>query len=243
MRRSMPQSARSSYATRRYRWRLSRVWRHDLSRQAGQGGALVEQGIADNTVLWFASDNGPEGVEDIRPGRTGGLRERKRSLYEGGIRIPAVIEWPARVKAGSSTDAPIVTSDILPTLLGWAGSELPPGRQFDGIDIDPIVLGKVREPRSSIGFESQDQLVWLGDRYKLIYGVRRWQSKFGQSKETDIEFELYDIVNYPGETTDLSTQHPEITKRMAQELWRWRASVAASIPGDERSAIHESFDE
>lgn len=201
-----------------------------LDREIGRlREALSDQGVADNTVLWFTSDNGPEGLAGRQPGRTGGLRERKRSLYEGGIRVPGIIEWPAHIDAGRTTGAPAVTSDILPTILGWAGTELLPGHLIDGIDIDPIVTGAVAERGVPIGFESQNQLAWIDDRYKLIHGTRVPEAMFGQNKATELKFELYDIVNDPGETIDIASQHPDIVARMTLELEDWRASVAASI--------------
>ena len=80
---------------------------------------LRKLGIADNTVLWYCSDNG-----SLPKGSSGGLRARKGSLYEGGIRVPAVLEWPARVKANRITDINANTSDIYPTLLELAGVAL-----------------------------------------------------------------------------------------------------------------------
>jgi arylsulfatase A-like enzyme len=201
--------------------------------------ALAENDVADNTVLWFTSDNGPEGLLNITPGQTNGLRARKRSLYEGGIRVPGIIEWPANIRAGSATDVPAVTSDILPTLANWAGFDVPAERLLDGIDLDAIVQGEQDLRNKPIGFESQYQLAWTDDRYKLVYipeyanNAARQTTKHGQNPVEQYDFELYDIVDDPGETTNIAAENPDIVWRMTQELSVWRESVANSIEGSQ----------
>jgi arylsulfatase A-like enzyme len=200
---------------------------------------LKERGMADDTVLWFASDNGPESSMNINPGQTGGLRGRKRSLYEGGIRVPGIIEWPARLGVRGKIDAPAVTSDIFPTVLAWAGVGAPADRLLDGIDLNAILLGEADSRNSPIGFESQYQLAWVDDRYKLIYvptldNDARLEARHGQNPDVNFDFELYDIVNDPGETRDISASHPEIVEQMSEQFAKWRSSVARSIEGNER---------
>lgn len=109
---------------------------------------LRTSGVADNTLLWYTSDNGAQG-----PGSTGGLSGRKASLWEGGIRVPAIIEWPARVRSPRSIDIACGSVDIYPTLLALAGAAVPQQVQpLDGISIEPLIAGQV-EPRSKpLGF-------------------------------------------------------------------------------------------
>ena len=76
-----------------------------------------EVGVAENTLLWFCSDNGPEGKKGKAPGAAGTLRGRKRDLLEGGIRVPGLLEWPARIKEGRRTAIPAGTIDYLPTIV------------------------------------------------------------------------------------------------------------------------------
>ena len=109
---------------------------------------LRNLGIADNTVLWYCSDNG-----SLPKGSSGGLRARKGSLYEGGIRVPAVLEWPARVKANRITDINANTSDIYPTLLELAGVALPKNQpRLDGISLAPLLRGEKQVRKQPMGF-------------------------------------------------------------------------------------------
>lgn len=203
--------------------------------------ALAENGVADNTVLWFTSDNGPEGWLNITPGQTNGLRARKRSLYEGGIRVPGIVEWPDHIRPGRTTEVPAVTSDILPTLATWAGFGLPENRNLDGVDLDAIIQGEQRQRNNPIGFESAHQLAWTDDRYKLVYvpefanNADMQAAKHGQNPAVQYDFELYDIVKDPGETNNIASENPDIVRQMTQQLNAWRQSVANSIEGDENA--------
>lgn len=110
---------------------------------------LKRLGIAENTLLWYTSDNGAQGNS---PGSTGGLRGAKGSLWEGGIRVPCVIEWPARIPAPRVSDVPACTSDIYPTLLGITGVAMPDQPPLDGIDLSSLLNGERSERPRSIGF-------------------------------------------------------------------------------------------
>ena len=115
--------------------------------------ALKEANAHRNTMIWFCSDNGPEG-NDSAPGKTGGLRGRKRSLYEGGIRVPALLEWPERVQTKSTIKCPAGTIDYLPTILSALNIKFPDSRPIDGIDLNPIITNKVKVRGKPMGFQS-----------------------------------------------------------------------------------------
>lgn len=169
---------------------------------------LRELGVADDTMLWYCSDNGPEGNEKA-PGRTRGLRARKRSLFEGGVRVPGLLEWPARFPEPRVVQAPCSTSDYLPTVLDVLGLE-PKGLPLDGISLLPLLTGEREQRGSPIGFQSGKQASWVGDRYKLYV--------MGE------EVMLFDLVSDPAESKDLAQSEPELLKKMQEELHGWQRS-------------------
>ena len=134
--------------------------------------ALKQRGLADNTLLWYTSDNGitVEGIpeEQRRDLYNGGWRGRKGQIYEGGLRVPAIIEWPAKIPQPRSTQVPVVTTDIFTTLLGLLDLSHPdPDRPLDGVDITPLILRNEMPQRGSgIGF-------WVYDR-RAEAGNQRW---------------------------------------------------------------------
>lgn len=173
---------------------------------------LRELGVAENTLLAFASDNGPEGDEKD-PGRAEPFRGRKRSLYEGGVRVPGVIEWPARLAQGTRTKTAISTHDYLPTVANLVGAMVT-AREIDGVDLLPLLAGEPR--KSGLGFQSQDQAAWHEGAEK-VYRPRK-----------SAPWELYNLAADPGETQDLAAASPEKVSEMAKRFEQWEASCAAS---------------
>lgn len=112
-----------------------------LDRELGR----LRDGLTEDTILWFCSDNG--GLIE----HTSGGRGRKGSVYEGGLRVPAIVEWPARHLIGRSA-VPIATCDILPTVLALTGVEPPGSRPLDGIDVSGVLTGTVTDRDGPIGF-------------------------------------------------------------------------------------------
>ncbi|MCP5114183.1 MAG: N-acetylgalactosamine 6-sulfate sulfatase, partial [bacterium] len=125
----------------------------------------------------------------------------------------------ASVKPGGKTDFPAVTSDYLPTILEVVGAKLSDARPMDGVSLLPVLEGKPVKRRQPIGFESRNQVALSGDRYKLV-------------GKTDADrFELYDLIADPGESKDISAEHPEIVRRMQALLNEWRESCKRSEAG------------
>ncbi len=106
-------------------------------------------GIREDTLLWYTSDNGPQGRS---PGSSGGLRGAKASLWEGGIRVPGIIEWPRKIRQARVTQVPAITSDIFPTVLAAAGVQRESTRPLDGIDLMPLIEGEVQQREQPLGF-------------------------------------------------------------------------------------------
>jgi arylsulfatase A-like enzyme len=184
---------------------------------------LRELNIANNTMVWFCSDNGPEG-KDGKRGRTRGsagiFRGRKRSLFEGGVRVPALLEWPARIKGGRATDIPCCTSDYFPTvtdLLGVKMKDQP--KPIDGVSLLPLIEGKMTKRPVSIAFESGSQLSLTDNRYKIY------------SKNKGKSYMLFDLIEDTGEKKDLAAEKPQILQSMKATLEKWRKSCKDSLAG------------
>ena len=185
---------------------------------------LEELGIKENTFLWFSSDNGPE---HGTPGVTNGLRDRKRSVYEGGIRVPAIIEWPNVIKSNKVSWFPIVSSDFLPTVYDILGVKPEDDRPLDGISILPYLRGEVEHRNHSIfwafvipgNFNGKYAAVVSGDQYKLV-------AHYNNGKV--IEYQLYDLVKDIKESKDLKDQYPDLSRQLLHELEEWRLSVIDS---------------
>ena len=111
---------------------------------------LREMNLADNTLLWFTSDNGPQ---KRSPGSSGGLRGAKSDLWEGGVRVPGILEWPGRITPGRVSNVPVVTSDIFPTIMELAGVT-PTDRQpvLDGVSVAGLIDEKMTNRSAPIGF-------------------------------------------------------------------------------------------
>lgn len=187
---------------------------------------LRELDVADNTMLWFCSDNGPtirgsrmQGTPaSDRPfGSPGPFRGYKGSLYEGGIRVPGLLEWPDRVKGGQTTDVAAVTSDYLPTILEALKINYADDRPRDGVSLMPLIEGDMTQRSKPIGFQSRNQAAWTGNRYKLV------------SNGSGKTLELYDLVDDPGESQDLAAEYPDIVERMHEDLLAWQASCRRSL--------------
>lgn len=180
-------------------------------------GQLEALGVAENTMLWFCSDNGPE---DRTPGSAGPFRERKRSLYEGGVRVPALVVWPAQLAASAPSDLAISTSDYLPTILDFLALPYPePQRPLDGISVRRQLEQGDNLRGSAIGFLIRKKRSWVTDRYKLI------------SNDEGLTYEIYDLLNDPGESSNLSDSLAIVKQELEQDLLRWMSSCAESEAG------------
>ncbi|HJN15693.1 MAG TPA: sulfatase-like hydrolase/transferase [Armatimonadota bacterium] len=182
---------------------------------------LDELGIADDTMLWFCSDNGPEGQQhNGMNGSAGELRGRKRSLYEGGIRVPGMLVWPDGIRKPRTINTPCSTSDYFPTVLdalGFRMDERP--RPTDGISLLPLIRGRMRSRPMPIAFQSRKQLALIDNRDKLY------------SPDQGETLELYDIIDDPSESENIASSKSEIVRTMEATLDEWTASCEASLAG------------
>ncbi len=174
---------------------------------------LEDKGIADNTMIWFCSDNGPE---NNTPGSAGHLKGKKRSLHEGGLRTPAFVVWPAKIKGNKRMDFPAFTSDYLPTVLSVLNIEYPDNRPLDGIDLMPFIKQQKMKRSKPMGFRYDKQISWVNHKYKLI------------TKDNGEKYELFDLLNDVSETKNIINTKPEVVKQMRKELDEWLISVEYS---------------
>ncbi len=191
----------------------------EMDEQVGRiRDTLDHLGVADNTLIFFCSDNGPEGktVEGRRAGTTAGLRGRKRALYDGGVRVPAFAVWPKQIKAGTESDAILSTLDYFSTIKEIVDYEMPDERPLDGQDILPILTGKVEARERSIPFRYNNGTTALvKDGYKLVMPAG----------------ELYDLSKDRAEENDIASAFPERTEHMKRELIAFFDSVKNSHAG------------
>ncbi len=197
---------------------------------------LRDLGVDQNTMLTFCADNGPEGQAGNAPGRAGPFRGRKRDLYEGGIRVPGLAEWPARIQPGSVTDFPAVTSDYLPTILEVLGIDYPDERPIDGVSLLGLFEGTLTERPRPIGFDFVGQRALSDNRYKLLQlpsTGRRAAKRDPSPNSEELDVALYDLLDDPGETRNIAREHPEVVARMSAALDEWRASCEQTATGDD----------
>lgn len=180
---------------------------------------LRELGIAENTLVWFCSDNG--GLPEIKPGTVGTLRGFKNTLYEGGLRVPGIFEWPAVIRAARVTRHPAGTVDIFPTLAEIvrlpADAMLSP---VDGTSLRPLLAAEVKERAKPLPFRHQGRAAWIDNRYKLVTP--------GIPTGT---FELYDLEADPRESRNIADEQPDVARRLRTALLAWNESVQASVAG------------
>lgn len=179
---------------------------------------LREFEIAENTLLVFCSDNG--GLPKIEPETVGGLRGHKGTIYEGGLRVPAIIEWPTVIKP-RITNHPACTMDLFPTVADIL--DLPEAvfvEPLDGISLQPLFTQELPRREKPIPFRFGSKSAWIDNDYKLLTNnLQRGP------------FELYDLAKDSKETTDVSDEQPELAARMKTALLDWSRSVDDSFAG------------
>lgn len=178
---------------------------------------LAELGLADNTLVIFLTDNGPQRFGgQVR--YNAGMRGAKTTVYEGGIRVPSFWRWPAALEAGKRVDVVAGDIDILPTLLDLAGAGIPDN--LDGRSLKPL-LASDNAPWPERYYFTQwhrgdepelfRSCAVVGQRYKLVNGE-----------------ELYDLVEDPGEECDIAAEKPEVAREMRDAYERWFADVGST---------------
>jgi len=203
---------------------------------------IDDLGIGDNTVIVFSSDNGPEDIH-IRNtthsgvGSAGPFRGRKRSLYEGGIRVPFIIRWTGQTPAGQVDDESIVSAvDLLPSFLKLADIEMPSDYQSDGQDTSDIFFGKpVRRDKPLLWDWTGFQMGPGGHVSNMSPGLALRSGKWKFLMNPDgTRKELYDFEVDPQsmEVDNVANQHPDLVRRFSKTLLDFKASIPQAIPSD-----------
>jgi uncharacterized sulfatase len=157
--------------------------------------ALEENGLAENTIVIFTSDNGGAGYLGL-PEVNAPFRGFKLTFFEGGIRVPLFVRWPARIAAGARSDAPVSHLDLLPTIASAAGAELPSDRPIDGVDLLPPLAGSAPARRA---------LFWRDGHYRAVQ-ADGWKLQVAARPERRW---LFDLDHDPTEQVDLSAKRPD----------------------------------
>jgi len=199
----------------------------------GVGAILAElerQGQRENTCIFFQSDNGPsretrnwlDGREDpYYGGTTGKLKGHKYSLFEGGIRVPGIISWPARIPAGQVIDAPLAAMDIFPTFFNAAGGDAT-AYDLDGMDILPVITDGQQTPHTDIFWEMGDQTAVRHGAWKLVLN-----GHLVEGVPADDAVHLANVVEDMAEARNVREAYPDVTAELTATAQAWRADLEA----------------
>lgn len=182
--------------------------------------SLDELKLTSDTIVIFTSDNGSLF-------RNGPLRENKGHLYEGGIRVPWAIRWPGKVKPGSLSEVPVVSTDVFPTLLEVAGLQPLAKVPLDGESLLPVLTGKGDLKRESIVFHYPNYAFHKANR--LGSAIRKGKYKLIHFYDDD-SLELYDLVADQSEKNDLSKSHSLLARELHEELAKSLKEAGAKMP-------------
>jgi arylsulfatase A-like enzyme len=196
---------------------------------------LKKSGQLDQTLIIFSSDNGPVTMETTEPwelslaGETGGLRGKKRYLYEGGIRVPGIVRYPGLVEAGSISDVPVTALDIMPTIVEFVGSTMPQDRPIDGLSILPLLKGK--------SLDRKKPLYWsipTPDGMEFAIRERDWKMILDRQGQPDA---LFNLAEDYYEVHDKLKERPEKVKKMKGLFDRYRGDIESDPVKIERELL------
>ena len=202
---------------------------------------LKKNGIADNTLVIFTSDNGPWLTFGNHAGNTGGLREGKGTAWDGGLKVPGIMVWPGKIKPGTVCNKLLTTMDILPTLVDVCKAKMP-AKKIDGVDMIKVLLGdKTATPRDVfVYYYDKDNLKAIRNgEWKLVFpcisqtygppatiGHDGYPGKYGSDS---VHLGLYHLTTDPGEDRDVKDQYPEIVKELTSIADKYRETLGDGL--------------
>ncbi|MCA8965442.1 MAG: sulfatase-like hydrolase/transferase, partial [Planctomycetes bacterium] len=193
-------------------------------------GAVEELGLADDTIVVYLHDNGPQQAR-----ANAGLRGRKGEVFEGGVRSPLFVRWPGRLRPGAVDTEVGMHIDVLPTVLDLAGVAAPEDVKLDGRSLRPVLEGAplswperllvTQAHRGDRPVRGHNAAV-RGARYKLVHATG-----FGREQPAeDTPWQLFDLTTDPGEQNDVAAQFPEVVTTMHDAYDKWFDDVSATRP-------------
>lgn len=203
----------------------------DLDAQIGRLlKEMDDLGLANNTLVMFSSDNGPEDIHLAEAGHSGvgsagPFRGRKRSLYEGGIRMPLIVRWPEKIPAGRvDTNSVIAGVDWLPTVCQFAGVPLPAELKSNGENVSDILLGGSRPRTMPLMWEWRFHIFGEPFHRSPILAIRDGDWKLLMNPDRS-RVELYDIPRDPTQLLNLAGTNPDVVERLARRVLDWQATL------------------
>ena len=187
---------------------------------------LRDLGIEKETLVWFTSDNG--GLPGFKPSTTGGLRDFKSSMYEGGLRVPAIIEWPTGIPKSRITKHPSGAVDIFPTIAEVVG--LPESSMLqpqDGLSLVPLLEKEIGPRKKPLVFRSRARMAIIDNDWKLL----------SMPKGHARKLELYNLAEDIAESSNLFGEKPEVSQPLRRKLTEARSSIDASVAGKDYPSI------
>jgi arylsulfatase A-like enzyme len=199
---------------------------------------LKDEGLDENTMVVFTSDNGPwlnlparmlqKGVQPWHAGSPGPLRGSKGNTYEGGMRVPCIIRWSGRIPPGQISEDIASTIDLFPTIVTAAGGKVPVDRKIDGNNIMPMLQGKQSSPNKEFYYFRSNNLEAVREG--------KWKLRLSRHTRTDVEPgrpltpELFDLDIDPSERYNMADRHPEIVSRLSEKLHEFARRLNAKVP-------------
>jgi arylsulfatase A-like enzyme len=203
----------------------------DMDKQIGRLlTALDELGLADNTVILFSSDNGPEDIHVSNAGHSGvgsagPFRGRKRSLYEGGIRVPGIIRWPGKVAEGKIDETSVVAGvDWLPSVCKLAGIEIPAGHKLDGEDVSDIFRGNSRARATQLMWEWRFRIFGEPFHQSPMLAIRDGDWKLLLNPDRS-RVELYDVKKDLTQLNNVAEKHTDVVARLSERVLAWQKEL------------------
>lgn len=187
---------------------------------------LKKNNLLNNTIVIFTSDNGPWLNYGNHAGNSGGFREGKGTAWDGGVKVPAIISWPGKIRGGLVTPQLLTTMDILPTLVTLTGAKMPVNK-IDGVDFSKLILGNP-------DYNARDEFAYYYD-VNSLKAIRKgpWKLVFPASSRTygapgtigrdgfpgeygteNVQLALYNLAMDPGEDRDMKAQYPEVVREL-----------------------------